>query len=235
MRTQELGPYQTPNLSIPSPWTFQGSGLYENSLDRHSPSKLTQDLTARIPKQLLSDVQPASSRWGCAFCSHSLASCASTLPPAKGTGSCFQPLHTHPACMPPGHFPHSPGHRELSNIHFHSALTILYAAKLPQSCPTLCDPIDGSPTGSPVPRILRQEHWNGLPFPSPMHESEKWKWSHSVMSDSLWPHGLQPTRLLRPWDFPGKSTAVGCHCLLQLSCIETSTPWFSWPFPRYLS
>jgi len=30
----------------------------------------------------------------------------------------------------------------------------------------------------------RQEHWSGLPFPSPMHESEKWKWSPSVMSDS---------------------------------------------------
>ena len=29
----------------------------------------------------------------------------------------------------------------------------------------------------------RQEHWSGLPFPSPMHESEKWKWSRSVMSD----------------------------------------------------
>ena len=44
-----------------------------------------------------------------------------------------------------------------------------------------------------------------------MHESEKWKWSLSVESNSLWPHGLQPTRLLRPWDFPGKSTGVGCH------------------------
>ena len=28
----------------------------------------------------------------------------------------------------------------------------------------------------------RQEHWSGLPFPSPMHESEKWKWSCSVVS-----------------------------------------------------
>ena len=37
----------------------------------------------------------------------------------------------------------------------------------------------------------------------------------SVVSDSSQPHGLQPTRLLRPWDFPGKSTGVGCHCLLQ--------------------
>ena len=48
-----------------------------------------------------------------------------------------------------------------------------------------------------------------------MHESEKWKWSRSVVSDPQWPHGLQPTRLLRPWDFPGKSTGVGCHCLLR--------------------
>ena len=53
----------------------------------------------------------------------------------------------------------------------------------------------------------RQEHGSGLPFPSPMHESEKGKWSRSVMSDPQRPHGLQPTRLLHPWDFPGKSTA----------------------------
>ena len=51
-----------------------------------------------------------------------------------------------------------------------------------------------------------------------MHESEKWKWSRSVMSDSSWLHGLQPTRLLRPWDFPGKSARVGCHHLLR--CIS---------------
>ena len=57
----------------------------------------------------------------------------------------------------------------------------------------------------------RQEHWSGLPLPSPMHESEKSKWSRSVVSNSLQPHGLQPTRLLHPWDFPGKSTGVGCH------------------------
>ena len=33
----------------------------------------------------------------------------------------------------------------------------------------------------------------------------------AVMSNSQRPHGLQPTRLLHPWDFPGKSTGVGCH------------------------
>ena len=37
----------------------------------------------------------------------------------------------------------------------------------------------------------------------------------SVMSDSLWPHGLGPATLLCPWDFPGKNTGVGCHFLLQ--------------------
>ena len=63
----------------------------------------------------------------------------------------------------------------------------------------------------------RQEHWSGLPFPSPMHESEKWKWSRPVMSDSSTPHGLQPIRLLHPWGFPGKSTGVGCHRLHQRS------------------
>ena len=41
----------------------------------------------------------------------------------------------------------------------------------------------------------KQEHWSGLPFPSPMHESEKWKWSQSVVSNPQWPHGLQPSRL----------------------------------------
>ena len=105
-----------------------------------------------------------------------------------------------------------------SNLYKSSAA----AAKSRQSCPTLCDPIDGSPLGSPVPGILqartlewvaisfsvirallllllsrvsrvrlcatpetaahqapqslgfsRQEHWSGLLFPSPMHESEK--------------------------------------------------------------
>ena len=39
--------------------------------------------------------------------------------------------------------------------------------------------------------------------------------SHSDMSDSFQPHGLQPTRLLCPWDSPGKNIGVGCHSLLQ--------------------
>ena len=49
------------------------------------------------------------------------------------------------------------------------------AAKSIQLCPTLCDPIDGSPPGSPALGFSMQEHWSRLPFPSPMHEREKGK------------------------------------------------------------
>ena len=47
------------------------------------------------------------------------------------------------------------------------------AAKALQSCPTLCDPIDGSPPGSPVPGILQARTLEWITIPSPMHESEK--------------------------------------------------------------
>ena len=41
------------------------------------------------------------------------------------------------------------------------------------------------------------------------------------MSNSVQPHGLQPTRLLRPWDSPGKNTGVGFHFLLQCMKVES--------------
>ena len=76
----------------------------------------------------------------------------------------------------------------------------------------LCATPETAPPGSPVPEILqaRTLEWVAISF------SNAWKWSRAVVSDSSRPHGLQPTRLLRPWDFPGKSTGVGCHCLLRL-------------------
>ena len=101
------------------------------------------------------------------------------------------------------------------NIYIYAAAA---AAKSLQSCPTLCDPIDGSPPGSAVPGILqaRTQEWVAISF------SNAWKWKVKVKS-------LSRVRLLatpqtaayqapRPWDFPGKSTGVGCHCLLQ-KCI----------------
>ena len=88
------------------------------------------------------------------------------------------------------------------------------AAKSLQSCPTLCDPIDGSPPASPVPGILqaRTLEWVSISF------SSAWKWKVKVNSLSrvqlLATPWTLPTRLFHPWDFPGKSTGVGCHCLL---------------------
>ena len=93
------------------------------------------------------------------------------------------------------------------------------AAKSLQSCLTLCDSIDGSPPGSPIPGILqaRTLEWVAISFSNAL----KWKVKVKLVSRVrlLATHGLQPTRLLLPWDFPGnrtggKSTGVGCHCLL---------------------
>ena len=43
------------------------------------------------------------------------------------------------------------------------------------------------------------------------------------MSDPQRPHGLQPTRLPRPWDSPGKNTGVGCHFLLQCMKVKSES------------
>ena len=90
----------------------------------------------------------------------------------------------------------------------------------------------------------RQEHWSGLPFPSPMYESEKWKGSRSVMSDSSRPHGLQHTRPPCPslspgvcpssrplswWCYPTISSSV--TLFLRLQFFPASEPFpMSWPF-----
>ena len=87
---------------------------------------------------------------------------------------------------------------------------MLCYAKSLQSCLTLCDPIDGSLPGSPVPGILqaRTQEWVAISF------SNAWKWKVKVKSLSRVRLLATPwtTRLLHPWDFPGKSTGVGCHC-----------------------
>ena len=88
---------------------------------------------------------------------------------------------------------------------------IFAAAKLLQSCPTLCDPIDGSSPGPLSLGFSRQEYWSGLPFPSPRHACLLSCFSHVRLCATLW---KQPTRLLCPQDSLGKNTGVGCHFLL---------------------
>ena len=114
----------------------------------------------------------------------------------------------------------------------------VHACSGPQSCPTLCNPRDCSLPGSSVHGIFKASimqwvdisflsifstqglntcllHWQADSLPLSLQGRWRWRRSHSVVSDSLRPHGLYPTRLLRPWDFPGKSAGVDCHFLLQ--------------------
>ena len=109
-------------------------------------------------------------------------------------------------------------------LYFYFPMYYVYAAaaaaKSVQRCPALCNPIDGSPSGSPFPGILqaRTLEWVAISF------SNAWKWKVRVKS-------LSCVRLLEtPWtaayqappsmDFPGKSTGVGCHCLLRKFKLE---------------
>ena len=90
------------------------------------------------------------------------------------------------------------------------------AAKSLQSCPTLCDPIDSSPLGSPVPGILQARilEWVAISF------SSAWKWKVKVKVLSRVPLFATPWTAAyqgHPWDSPGKSTGVGGHCLLLIS------------------
>jgi len=93
------------------------------------------------------------------------------------------------------------------------------AAKSLQSCPTLCDPIDGSPPGSPVSGILqaRTLEWVAISF------SNAWKWKVKGKSLScVWLLATPRTAAYQAppsMDFPGKGTGVGCHCLLRSSVL----------------
>ena len=111
------------------------------------------------------------------------------------------------------------------------------AAKLLQSCPTLCNPRDGSPPGSPIPGILqaRTLEWGAIADLSRKKKGSmrQLKLSSlrgcccrqvaSVVSDSVRPHRRQPSRLPCPWDSPGKNTGVGCRCLLQCMKVKSQS------------
>ena len=113
--------------------------------------------------------------------------------------------------------------------------------------------MDCSPPGFPSLGFSRQEHWSGLPFPSPMHESEKWKWSHSVVSDSSDPmdyslpgssiHGIFQAKVLE-WDaiafsahpgYPASITGQGIkisfHATTHYCLTKTHFLWPSFTLP----
>ena len=88
------------------------------------------------------------------------------------------------------------------------------AAKLLQSCLSLCDPIDSSPLGSPSLGFSGQDHWSELPFPSPVHESE----NESEVAQSC-------LTLSDPMDCSSPGSSV--HGIFQASMLEWGAIAFS--------
>ena len=125
------------------------------------------------------------------------------------------------------------------------------------SCVRLCaTPQTAAHQAPPSLGFSRQEHWSGSPFPSPMYESEKWKSSCSVVSDSSQPHGLAikiakeaPTRALLGcylgsrhcncsllFFLPQEISFAACsflhghlHASLAWPYFCPFLPWSSWP------
>ena len=127
---------------------------------------------------------------------------------------------------------------QLSNLHLSFNSTHIwyypwwFAGLVAKLLSDSCDPMDYSPRDSSVHGILQARilEWVAIWY--------YYKYNikgAAVVSDSVRPHRRQPTRLPHPWDSPGKSTGVGCHCLLQCmkvkskrevaqSCLTLSNP-----------
>ena len=91
------------------------------------------------------------------------------------------------------------------------------AAKSLHSCPTVCNPIGGSPAGSSVPGILQARILEGLPFPFPVHACMLSRFSHVLLCATLWAACLQDTL--------GKNTGVGCH-FFSMEVRRQAQLWF---------
>ena len=123
-------------------------------------------------------------------------------------------------------------------IYFCPGYFLCYVKSL-QLCPTLCDPIDGSPPGSTVPGILQARilEWVAISFSNAWKKKVKVKLLSRVrLSASPWTAAHQAPLSM---DFPGKSTGVRCHCLLQdISYMDQLySTWEtvkSWIFSRFL-
>ena len=110
----------------------------------------------------------------------------------------------------------SPWGREESDtterLHFHFSLSCIGEGNgNPLQCSCLENPRDGGAWWAAIYGVAQSRtrlKW--------LSSSSCCCWVAKSCLTLLQPHGLQPTRLLHPWDFPGKNTGVGCHFLLQV-------------------
>ena len=105
-----------------------------------------------------------------------------------------------------------PWSEKILTVFFSAVSTLLLLSHL--SCVRLCaTPETAAHQAPPSLGFSRQEHWSGLSFPSPVHESEKWKWSRSVVSDSSDPMDCSP---------PGSSVHVSTLAPTTISGTQNS-------------
>ena len=108
----------------------------------------------------------------------------------------------------------------------HWLILLLLLSHFSRVRPTLCDPIDGSHQAPPSLGFSRQEHWSGLPFPSPMHESEKWKvksLSRVWLSATPWTAAYQAPPSIGFWAL-SKFHKTTSECLQKTSGTQKSSP-----------
>ena len=139
-----------------------------------------------------STLQPPCSLWKAVLVTH--LSSSDLLTPAwyivcvpSGAHRALSP--TCPSCLLSPHL-----------THLHSSHAVCMPTKSLQSCPILCDPMDGSPPGSSVHGVSGQEHWSGLPWPPP---------------------GDLPDPEIKPMSLLSPHWQVGSLPLVQL-------PWTAW-------
>ena len=115
----------------------------------------------------------------------------------------------------------SPGKNTEVGCHFlFQCMKVKSESEVAQSCPTLSDLMDCSLPGSSAHGIFQARilEWGAIAVSESRITCPHFRWHCSSQvhgAHSLWPHGLQPARLLCPWDFPSKNTEVGCCFLFQ--------------------
>ena len=104
----------------------------------------------------------------------------------------------------------TPNMKRIFNGSYFSVFTLLLLLSHFSRVQLCVKPQTAAHQAPPSLGFSRQEHWSGLPFPSPVHACMHAKLLQSCLT--LWdPHGQQPSRLLCPRGSPGKNTGVGCR------------------------
>ena len=168
VRSNSLQPH---GLYFLSPWDFPGKNtgvgsgflLQGSSWPRNRTCISCASSISHTGRQILYHWVPGKAR--------TANGCSVTLQPCLLTVTSL--VDGHPSPTPP-----MPSNSWAGNAIW--ALLLLSHFSRVQLCAT---PETAAHQAPPSLGFSRQEHWSGLPFPSPMHASEKWKWSRSVVSD----------------------------------------------------